>query len=171
MPIDPTTLYVTPQDIREAVAPDGEYQGTCATMSDEQLDRYIRQAQSRVDSTVGESFTPSNVPELLSGTTLALATFYATLGYRKGKSLDEYHPVYLMYQDALAVLKQIQDNSLDPTPSPDTDPTPARAKPRVINPINARFFTLRDAGLTSTTAQPDEDILDSGDPRIVPREW
>lgn len=148
--------YITPQDVKEAVAPDGDVIGTCGELDDEQLQRAIQRGQDRVDAATGRAFDDTNVPSLAKGLTLALAVFYATLAYRKSRDLAQFDPVYLMYQDAVNTLKDLSNNVIDITPVPDpgiTDPTPGPRKPRVINPgvaantQDALFFGLDDFGL------------------------
>lgn len=143
--------YAAPLDIREAVAPDGNRSGTCAELTDDQLQRMIIRAQQLVDGYTGVTFTDSNVPELLVGTVISLAAYYGTLAYRKGLALEPGHPVLLMYQDAQTVLTGIKGGQLKFEPDrPDTDQPPVRAKPKVINPgpLNvAALFTLEDTGL------------------------
>jgi hypothetical protein len=81
---------------------------------------------------------------------IALATYYGTLMYRKGKELGQFHPVYLAYQDASAVLKQVKDGLLNTTPVADTNPVPVRSRPRIFNPSGqqgATMFHLSDVGL------------------------
>lgn len=142
--------YASPADVREAVAPDGSFAGTCATFTDEQLTTQITRAQGLVDGTVGESFEDSNVPPLLKGLVVALGAYYATLAYRKGKDLAQFDPIYLLYQDAMATLKGIQQDVINPIPpGPDPDPIPTTQKPKVLNPLlyGATAFTGDDFGL------------------------
>lgn len=144
--------YASPLDIREGVAPDGNTTGTCAEMTDDQLQRHITRAQQLVDAYTGTVFTDNNVPVLLSGLVLALGTYYATLAYRKGLALEPTHPVALQYADAKSTLAAIKTGILKFEPAaPDTDLPPVRPKPLVINagPLNAApMFLLDDVGLT-----------------------
>lgn len=143
--------YALPADIREAVAPDGNFSGTCAELTDDQLSQHLMRAQSVVDGTVGKAFTDTNAPPLLKGLVLALGAYYATLAYRKGKDLTPQDPIYLMYQDAEGILTQIRNDNIDiiPTP-PDTSGQPAaESASKVINPLlyGATAFTKEDFGL------------------------
>lgn len=147
--------YVVPLDIREAVAPDGSTTGTCAELTDDQLQRTIVRAQQLVDGITGVVFGDANVPELVAGLVLALAAYYATLAYRKGLPLSADHPIRLQYDDAQTTLRGIKAGQIKFEPdAPVTDSPPVSAKPRVRNPYPqqiAQLFTLDDAGLTVRT--------------------
>lgn len=142
--------YASPADIREAVAPDGNPTGTCAELSDAQIQRHIQRGQDLVDASTGKAFNDTNVPDLLKGLVIAFGAYYATLAYRKSKDLAQFDPVYLLYQDARQVLTGIQQGELDIAPQADNDPAPIpHDRPKVINPLpqNATMFTLHDVGL------------------------
>jgi hypothetical protein len=141
--------YALPADIREAVAPDGNFSGTCAELTDDQLTQHLLRAQSVVDASTGKAYTDTNVPPLLKGLVLALGAYYATLAYRKGKDLAAQDPVYLLYQDAEATLKQIRDGEIDVFPAVNTDTAPSETRPKVINPLlyGVTAFTKEDFGL------------------------
>lgn len=162
-------LYAVPNDIREALAPDGNKVGTAAELTDEQLMRAIQRGNDLVDATVGVHYTPeSGAPTLVIGLVVALACFYATLMYRKGKPLEQFNPVLLQYNDARLTLTQIKQGLLDPTPKADTDQPPVRAVPSVFqpgtfmgSPQSVPMFILSDTGLGVVT--PD----DGSQPRIT----
>lgn len=146
--------YSLPADIREAVAPDGNFSGTCAELTDDQLTQHLTRAQSVVDASTGKAFTDTNVPPLLKGLVLALGAYYATLAYRKGKDLSQQDPIYLLYQDAEATLTQIRNSEIDIVSPVDTDAVPAETSPKVINPLlyGATAFTKEDFGLVVVPA-------------------
>lgn len=158
--------YATPLDIRQAVAPDGNVTGTCGELSDDQIQRQIDRAQPLVDAYTGVVFTDDNVPTLVAGLVVALSVYYATLVYRKGLALEAGHPVLLMYQDAQTTLQGIKTGVIKFEPdAPDTDQTPVRVKPKVINsgPLNqAMMFTLEDAGLEIRTGPHGPPTIDPG---------
>jgi hypothetical protein len=142
--------YASPADIRETVAPDGNFAGTCAEFTDDQMSKHILRAQSLVDSSVGMAYTDSNEPPLLKGLVVALGAYYATLAYRKSKDLSQYDPIVLLYQDAQATLKGISNGTISPTePGTDTSVVPAVVQPKVINPLlyGAAAFVGDDFGL------------------------
>jgi hypothetical protein len=146
--------YATPADIRDALAPDGDVTGTAGELEDTQIQAQIQRGQDLVDATTGTAFTDVNVPDLLKGLTIALGSYYATLAYRKGKALEQFHPVYLQYLDARQTLKDIKANLLDFEPgAPTTDDPPQRKRPRVINTQNATMFALDDVGLRVSTGE------------------
>lgn len=134
--------YCSPADIRTNVAGTDGGTGTCAAMSDDELSAAIAQASARVSMWTGETYDPSEVPDTITGLTVQLATYYATLTYRKGRDLSAMDPVYLQYLDAQATLKAIANGQIQVIPSqpdepPGTPPTPTRA--RVINTIPRTF--------------------------------
>lgn len=143
--------YAAPSDVRNAVAPDGSFTGTCGELSDEQLQGHILTAQDLVDSYTGIAFMDWNVPGVLKDLVVKLATFYATLAYRKGKELTQMHPVYLGYQDAQRTLTGIKTGTLnfEPATRIDVDSPPRRAKPKVNNAwrSSAELFPMDNFGM------------------------
>jgi len=145
--------YALPGDIRETVAPDGNFGGTCAELTDDQLSQHLQRAQALVDGTTGQAFDDTNAPVLLKGLVVALGAYYATLAYRKGKDLTPQDPMYLLYQDAEATLTEIRNDQItfEPIPQPDTagTGTATPALPKVTNPLlyGVTAFTGEDFGL------------------------
>jgi hypothetical protein len=147
----PTPPYVLPNDIREAVAPDGNVIGTCGELTDEQLARVIARAQALVDATTGQMYTLGNAPPLVLGLVIALASYYGTLAYRKGKELAQYSPIVLAYQDARLTLTQIKQGLLNDTPPPNTQEPATNAGPAIFQPGGTQgitMFQLDDVGLS-----------------------
>lgn len=139
--------YCTPADIRSNVAGTDDGTGTCAQLDAPQLMAAIYRASSRVSSYTGETYSTGGVPDLVKDLTVQLATYYATLTYRKGRDLGPQDPVYLGYQDAMATLTAISKGQVQVTPSqPDEPPgTPSQpARARVINTV-PRTFTGADS--------------------------
>jgi len=139
--------YCTPADIRANVAGTDDGTGTCAQLDVRILQAKIAQASSRVSSYTGETYDPAAVPDLVKDLTVQMATYYATLVYRKGRDLSQFDPVMLGYQDAMATLNAIAAGKIQVTPSqpdepPGTPPQPARA--RVVNTI-PRVFGGQDS--------------------------
>lgn len=142
--------YALPADIRETLAPDGNFAGTAATFTDDQMSQHITRAQGLVDGSTGQPFEDSNVTPIVKGLVIALGAYYATLAYRKGKDLSQFDPVYLLYQDAQATLKGIRAGEIQVVPpGVDTDPVPVETRSKVINPLlyGATAFTGSDFGL------------------------
>lgn len=150
--------YAAPSDIREAVAPDGSVTGTCAELDDEQLQRHLQQAQDLVDGYTATPFYDANVPNLIKNLAIQLATYYATLAYRKGKALESMHPVYLGYQDAQRTLTGIKNGTIEfEPPSPDPDARPQRRRPKVNNAwrSSAEMFPMNEFGIQVVSSEDD----------------
>lgn len=145
------TYYCTPADIRSNVAGTDEGTGTCAAMPDLELNAAISKASTRVGSYTGTAYDPGAVPDLIADLTVQLATYYATLTYRKSRDLAATDPVYLQYVDAMATLRAISSGSITVVPVPPapggTPPQPS--VPRVINTVPG-VFTDEDAGVQRT---------------------
>jgi hypothetical protein len=155
--------YCVPNDVREAVAPDGSVVGTCGELNDEQLQRAIQRGQDLVDATTGYTYPDDNAPSLVVGLALSLATYYATLAYRKGKELANTHPIYLMYVDARTTLTQIKQGLLDTTPPADTTNPPVRAGSSLFQPHGTDglpMFLLQDLGLRRKEGGPGPPTID-----------
>jgi phage gp36-like protein len=139
--------YITAEAVRSAVAPDNNILGTAAELDTDQLNSAIGEAADKVNSYAGAAFTDDNVPGLVKALTLALAAYYATLTYRKGKPLDQFDPVYLRYQDAVQTMKDLRSGLIELTPPIETGTPTSPGRPTVFNPQTATMFTLEDAGL------------------------
>lgn len=143
--------YIAPSDIRFAVSPDGSFTGTCAELDDEQLQTHIQRAQDLVNGVTNVAFGDGNVPGIVRDLTLAMADFYATLAYRKGKELVSTHPVYLAYVDAQNTLKAIRAGEINfETPPSDLDANPQRRRPKVIPAWrqSAEMWPMHEFGVT-----------------------
>lgn len=147
--------YCSPDDIRDNVGGTDSGTGTCAMLADNQLIEAIGKASARVSASTGTLYAPDaanpaeTVPDLIADLTIALATFYATLTYRKNLALPATDPVYLQYLDALATLKGIQAGQITVDPQPPGEGAGADEAARVINTLPA-VFTGRDAGVERT---------------------
>lgn len=141
--------YCLPADIRANVAGTDAGTGTCAALEDYQLDAAIAQASAKVSAYVGTAYEVDAadpvivIPDLVVSVTIQIATFYATLVYRKGKDLSQYDPVVLGYNDAMATLRDVVAGNIEVAPTAPADPTD---KPgHVINTIPS-IFTYEDSG-------------------------
>src|SRR5450755_745030 len=145
--------YCTPSDIRDNVAGTDAGTGTCAQLTDAQLAEAIGRASSKVSAYAGMTFeidaeTPVvTVPALIATVTVQIATFYATLTYRKGKDLSAFDPVYLGYLDAQKTLTDTATGKIQLTPPDPGEPSAAQA--RVVNSL-PRIFTYQDSGVVPT---------------------
>jgi phage gp36-like protein len=142
-------MYCLPSDIRANVGGTDAGTGTCAALEDYQLNAAIAQASAKVSAYVGTSYTVDAadpvivVPDLVKSLTVQIATYYATLTYRKGKALAQFDPVILGYQDAMATLKDVVAGNIEVAPTPPADPTD---KPgHVINTVPL-IFDFSDSG-------------------------
>lgn len=144
-----TALYCTPADVRTNVSSTDAGTGTCAQLTDDELSAAITQASTKVSAYIGTDYetdaaTPSvTVPGLVKTITIQLATFYATLNYRKNKDLSAWDPVWLAYQDGMQTLKDIISGLVEIDPTPPGDPPPAAG--HVVQTIPA-IFRHSDSG-------------------------
>lgn len=142
-------MYCLPSDIRANVAGTDAGTGTCAALEDYQLAAAIGQASAKVSAYVGTSFVVDaadpviTIPDLVVTITVQLATFYATLVYRKGKDLSAMDPVYLGYLDAMATLKDIIAGNIEVAPTAPADPTDRPG--HVVQKLPA-IFSWEDSG-------------------------
>lgn len=145
-----TVLYCTPADIRENVGGTDNGTGTCAQLTDDQLTDAIGRASSKVSAYAGTTFeadaeTPVViVPDLIAAVTVAIASFYGTLTYRKNKPLAQYDPIMLGYVDAMSTLNAIAAGTIQVGP-PDPGETSPEGAAKVINTV-PRTFTFADSG-------------------------
>ena len=142
-------MYCLPSDIRANVAGTDAGTGTCAMLSDAQLDAAIAQASAKVSAYAGTSYVVDvadptvTVPDLVANLTIQIATFYGTLTYRKGKDLSAMDPVYLGYQDAMKTLQDISAGKIEVAPTAPADPVDRPGYTRNLIP---RVFTYDDSG-------------------------
>jgi phage gp36-like protein len=142
-------MYCLPADIRANVAGTDAGTGTAAMLEDAQLNSAIAQASAKVSAYVGTSYVidAANpvivVPDLVKTCAIQLGTFYATLIYRKGKSLSATDPVYLGYQDALKTLTDVAAGRIEVAPTAPADPVDRPG--HVVNTL-PRVFDHADSG-------------------------
>ena len=145
-----TAMYCLPSDIRSNVAGTDDGTGTCAQLTDDQLSLAIAQAGAKVSAYVGSDFEVDAanpvivVPNLVFSITVQLATFYATLVYRKGKDLSAFDPVMLGYNDGIATLKDIVTGLIEVAPTAPADPVYAPG--HVVNTV-PKSFRYEDSGV------------------------
>lgn len=124
--------WCAPDDIRQNVAGTDQGTGTCATLTDDQLTTAITRAAAKVAAYTGTTYEPDaadpvvTAPELVITCTIQIATYYATLTYRKGKDMSAMDPVYLGYEDAMKTLTDVVNGWIEVDPStpgePETEP-------------------------------------------------
>jgi phage gp36-like protein len=141
--------YCQPSDIRDNVAGTDSGTGTCAQLTDDQLAAAIAKASSKISAYAGTAWEPDadtpvvTIPDLIVTTTVQLATFYATLVYRKNRPLTVGDPVLLGYTDAMATLKDVISGNIVVAPVPPGEAPVAGGT--VINTI-PRIFHHSDSG-------------------------
>jgi len=142
-------MYCQPSDVRANVAGTDAGTGTCAALSDAQLSAAIAQASAKVSAYVGTSFVvdaanpTAAIPDLVFTVTLQLATFYATLTYRKGKDLSAFDPVVLGAAEANKVLADVVAGLIEVAPTAPADPVD---RPGHVVQTLPRIFTWADSG-------------------------
>lgn len=141
--------YCQPADIRSNVGGTDNGTGTCAQLTDQQLEAAIAQASSKVSSYAGTAWmtdtdNPSVViPDLIFSTTVQIATFYATCTYRKNRPLVPGDPALLGYQDALLTLNAIVAGTIEVAPA---GPGEAPAEGGHVVQTVPRIFSWQDSG-------------------------
>jgi phage gp36-like protein len=141
--------YCLPADIRSNVAGTDAGTGTCAMLDDSLISAAISRASAKVSAYAGTAwFIDANdpvitIPDLIFSVTVQIATYYATLIYRKGKDLTAMDPAYLGYLDAMSVLNDISAGKIEVSPTPPNDPVDDGSK--IINTV-PRIFEYSDSG-------------------------
>jgi phage gp36-like protein len=87
------------------------------------------------------------IPALIATVTVQIATFYATLTYRKGKDMSAFDPVMLGYTDAMQTLKDLATGKIQLAPPDPGEPSATQA--RVINSL-PKIFEYSDSGVVPT---------------------
>lgn len=106
--------YTDRDKVRHVLAPDGEYVGTAASLSDEQLDEIIDRVDSRVDVFLNRRYNLPilPVPTILMDIATDIAAYDVTLAYYKGTDLSDQDPVIRRYRDARGMLGQLSTGLL-----------------------------------------------------------
>lgn len=123
-PVASGTLYASVTDLRNVMAGTDSGTGTAAQLTDAQLELALYAASNRVSVYAGNVYDGSTAdampPPILHDLTLDLGAFWAFKTYLKHKSIEPQHPVYLAYQNAMQVLKDVRSGTilLDPAPAP-----------------------------------------------------
>jgi len=157
--------YCVPDDVREALAPGGEAtwtaSKTAASLSDDELQTSIREAQGVVDGYVSVRYvTPipnGGAIDLLWGVTRSVSAYLATLTYRRNMDLTDDDPVARRYAQALATLRDIAAGKmvLDvDVPGDGTTPVP----PPMVDVIVANPYT---GDLLTRPLVPDSNSYDA----------
>lgn len=118
------TLYASVADLRNVMAGTDSGTGTAAQLTDSQLELALYAASNRVSVYAGNVYDGSGpeaqAPPILHDLALDLAAFWATTTYLKNKEIGTTHPIYVKYQNAMQVLKDVRTGTilLDPAVAP-----------------------------------------------------
>jgi hypothetical protein len=118
------TLYATVADLRDTLSGTDSGTGTAAALTDEQLTLALYAASNRVSVYAGNVFDGSTSqatpPPILHDLTLDLAAFWADKTYLKHKAIEPTSPIFIAYQNAMQILRDVRDGRvlLDPAPAP-----------------------------------------------------
>jgi phage gp36-like protein len=140
------SLYATVNDVRTALAPDGDFDSpaTAASLEDAQLTDALVEASAEVDGMVkGAPF--ADVPVVIQGIVRDVAAYLATLTHRQGNPVPNEHPVALRYKRAEALLAAAASGKLDLTQEVEEEARPGGVA--VVNPYEGSLFTFEDLGL------------------------
>lgn len=109
--------YCNAADVRFALAPTGDREGTAATLPDAQLEDAIAEAEGDIDLHLGTRYSwdigAEGAPEPVRGWTRTIAAYLATLSYRKNKDLSEDDPIRLRYDRVFKFLEAVRDGKID----------------------------------------------------------
>lgn len=139
-------IYATVNDVREALAPEGDFDNTAtaASLSDAQLTDALVEASSEIDGTVrGAPFAADAIPAIIQAIARDVAAYLATLTHRKGVELPADHPVALRYKRAESLLAAGASGKLDLTQDSETVGGEAVA----VNAYEGDLFSLECMGI------------------------
>lgn len=113
--------------VRIALARDlTDVQGTAASLPDPQIQDAIAEATSRVDGRLSQLYLvpfADPAPELVQTITRDLAAFAADLVFREVRDYSSnLNPVYIRYQEALGLLKEIAEGKVSLPGAPGVTP-------------------------------------------------
>lgn len=145
--------YTTVAEVKDILAKDAENVArTAASLSDSKIQEQIKGAEEEVNSRLGVRYTvpfTDPVPAVVEYITRDFAAYYSDMVYRQSKDFSsELDPVYLRYQRAMELLKDLASGDATIVP-PDGGSGIDRAQARGLSRSPGRFFTLNDFGLTT----------------------
>jgi phage gp36-like protein len=141
-------IYATVQDVREALAPEGDFTNTAtaASLLDSQLTDALVEASSEVDAAVrGAPYTSGTIPAVVQAIVRDIAAYLATLTHRKGLELPNDHPVALRYKRAEALLAAAQAGKLDLSVPPTSEGVAGEVA--IANGYEGDLFDLETMGI------------------------
>ena len=166
-PVASGVLYATVADLRNVMSGTDSGTGTAAQLTDAQLELALYAASNRVSVFAGNVYDSSgpdaNPPAILHDLTLDLACFWAAKTYMKWKAVEPTSPIYIAYQDAMSILKDVRAGVvlLDPVVAPGIGSETGVLINR-IPPV----FTGRDSNVR---IDPTTGILEADSPFWTPR--
>lgn len=130
-------MYTDWETVANVLAPDGDTDGTAASLGQEDIEEAIRRVSSRVDTFLAMRYTtpiPDElVPGIIKDITTDIAAYDLTLAYYKGTDISDQDPVIRRYKDARGMLGQLSTGLLIIDVPGLTDTT--RDDPVVYNPV------------------------------------
>lgn len=166
-------LYSTIANLRLAMASTDTGTGTGDALNDAQLTLALQAASARVSVFAGNIWDSSSTqaipPAIFEPLTLDLATFWAYKMYLKHKEMGAQHPVYLAYESAMEILKDVRDGKvrLDPAVvggiGQETGVVINRIPP-IFTPANSNTAIDQDTGYLEPDTTLDQWTPQSDDP-------
>lgn len=160
--------YCSIPDVKLALSPLTDPDGTASTLTDPQLVDAINEAEGIIDGYIASRYVitpveisddtdPQNIliflvaPDPVRGWCRNIAAYLAALTYRKNKDLGEDDPIRLRYNLTMALLLDVRSNKMNISlPGVGTDSSNEVA---VINLYEGRLFGPEDFNLTHTGYQ------------------
>lgn len=140
--------YTTPSAVRLVLTADGNPTdpSTAAGLDDATLNGPCQQASDEVDARLSARYQvplPA-VPAVVADITTDIAAYLATLTYRGGQPVDSTDPMYLRYQRALGLLKDITTGAAT---LPSVEAGAPQGSVVTANPVPDGLFTPEDFDL------------------------
>ena len=145
--------YCSPDDVRNALAPDGDPDGTlgtAASLSDDQLDGSIADGAAEINARLASRYSvpfAGAVPVTVAKVNADIAAYLATLTHSRHETLPEDHPIRLRYARALSLLTQIAKGEVGLLGEDGKVETSTAAEAEVINRYDGALFQLGDFSL------------------------
>lgn len=153
IPAGPSIRYVTPDQVRAVLAPDGESADgdTAAAMDDPAIQVAIAEAADEVDAALSQRYTvpfdAAAMPSLIVSVARDIAAYLASLTFRRGDPLPAGDPVQLRYARAKKILDSLANGSMTLGQS-----EPSQGAVAVVNPYDENLFAAEDFSLAPAPA-------------------
>lgn len=139
--------YATPDDVRGAITRDlTKLKQSAASMSDEQIQANIDNAQSQVDGKLRRLYSvPFNpVPAMIKSITIDIAGFLSTASYRQERETKEIDPIVRRYNRAHDMLCYLAEGHYALEDAGGQIMARMNGMGRGIPPSGGQLFTARD---------------------------